>query len=82
MIAAIVGGHGQAFRKAAPATGDGEQAGFGRPQRYRERMAELVTFKVGEASPANTFFAIWMARDAGFYEANGLKLEFVLVVGG
>lgn len=45
-------------------------------------MAELVTFKVGEASPANTFFAIWMARDAGFYDANGLKLEIVHVVGG
>jgi NitT/TauT family transport system substrate-binding protein len=45
-------------------------------------MAELVTFKVGEASPANTFFAIWMARDAGFYEANGLRLEIVPVVGG
>lgn len=45
-------------------------------------MSELVTFKVGEASPANTFFAIWMARDAGFYEANGLKLEIVPVVGG
>lgn len=45
-------------------------------------MVEFVTFKVGEASPANTFFAIWMARDAGFYEANGLKLEIVHVVGG
>lgn len=45
-------------------------------------MADLVTFKVGEASPANTFFAIWMARGAGFYEANGLKLEIVHVVGG
>lgn len=45
-------------------------------------MAELITFKVGEASPANTFFAIWMARDAGFYEANGLKLEIVHVIGG
>lgn len=45
-------------------------------------MAELMTFKVGEASPANTFFAIWMARAAGFYEANGLKLEIISVVGG
>ncbi|HWG07324.1 MAG TPA: ABC transporter substrate-binding protein, partial [Beijerinckiaceae bacterium] len=45
-------------------------------------MAEVVAFKVGEASPANTFFAIWMARDAGFYEKNGLKLEIIKVVGG
>ncbi len=45
-------------------------------------MSELVAFKVGEASPANTFFAIWMAQDAGFYEKNGLKLEIVKVVGG
>jgi NitT/TauT family transport system substrate-binding protein len=45
-------------------------------------MSQLVTFKVGEASPANTFFAIWMAQAAGFYEGNGLKLEIVHVVGG
>jgi NitT/TauT family transport system substrate-binding protein len=45
-------------------------------------MPGLVTFKVGEASPANTFFAIWMADNAGFYEANGLELEIVKVVGG
>jgi ABC-type nitrate/sulfonate/bicarbonate transport system substrate-binding protein len=45
-------------------------------------MPELVTFKVGEASPANTFFAIWMANSAGLYEVNGLKLEIVPVVGG
>lgn len=45
-------------------------------------MADLTVLKVGEASPANTFFAIWMARAAGFYEANGLKLEIVPVVGG
>ncbi len=45
-------------------------------------MAALIPFKVGEASPANTFFAIWMARAAGFYEANGLDIEIVSVVGG
>ena len=44
-------------------------------------MPALVSFKVGEASPANTFFAIWMARAAGFYEANGLNIEIVPVVG-
>jgi ABC-type nitrate/sulfonate/bicarbonate transport system substrate-binding protein len=45
-------------------------------------MTELVTFKVGEASPANTFFAIWMADSAGLYRDNALKLEIVRVVGG
>lgn len=45
-------------------------------------MTESTLFKVGEASPANTFLAIWMAEDAGFFEANGLKLEIVIMVGG
>ena len=44
--------------------------------------AETVTFRIGQSSPANTFLAIWMARDAGFYEANGLKLEVVPMAGG
>ena len=45
-------------------------------------MVELRTFKVGLASPANTFFAIWMAKAGGFYERNGLAVEIVPVVGG
>jgi ABC-type nitrate/sulfonate/bicarbonate transport system substrate-binding protein len=45
-------------------------------------MAGLTKFKVGQASPANTFFAIWMAKACGLYEANGLDLEIVPVVGG
>ena len=49
---------------------------------FPAQAAELVTFKVGEASPANTFLAIWMAEDAGFYRAQGLKLEIVPMVGG
>jgi ABC-type nitrate/sulfonate/bicarbonate transport system substrate-binding protein len=44
--------------------------------------AELTTFKIGEAAPANTFLAIWMAEAAGLYEANGLGLEIVPTVGG
>jgi ABC-type nitrate/sulfonate/bicarbonate transport system substrate-binding protein len=44
--------------------------------------AEIVTFKVGEASPANTFLAIWMAEEAGFYRAQDVKLEIVPMVGG
>jgi len=45
-------------------------------------MGPLTTFKVGLASPANTFFAIWMAKAAGFYGDNGLDVEIVPVVGG
>lgn len=45
-------------------------------------MTALTTFKVGLASPANTFFAIWMAKAGGFYKANGLGVEIVPVVGG
>src|SRR5262245_36788956 len=48
----------------------------------RAQAAELIPFKVDEASPANTFLAIWVAQAAGFYEANGLKLEIVRMVGG
>ena len=49
---------------------------------FRAGAAELIPFRVGEASPANTFLAIWMAEAAGFYEAQGLKLEIVHMVGG
>jgi len=42
----------------------------------------LIKFRVGEAAPANTFFAIWMAEACGLYEARGLNLEIVEMVGG
>src|ERR1043166_1251647 len=48
----------------------------------RARAADLTPFKIGEAAPANTFLAIWMAIDASFYEAQGLKAEIVHMVGG
>jgi NitT/TauT family transport system substrate-binding protein len=48
----------------------------------RADAADLTTFKVGMASPANTFLAIWMAQEAGFYESQGLKVEIVPMVGG
>jgi ABC-type nitrate/sulfonate/bicarbonate transport system substrate-binding protein len=44
--------------------------------------ADASIFRIGQSSPANTFLAIWMAKDAGFYEANGLKLEVVPMTGG
>ena len=43
---------------------------------------DLIPFKVGEASPANTFFAIWMAQAAGLYAENGLDFHIVKMVGG
>ena len=42
----------------------------------------LIKFRVGEAAPANTFFAIWMAEACGFYQERGLDLEIVEMVGG
>jgi ABC-type nitrate/sulfonate/bicarbonate transport system substrate-binding protein len=44
--------------------------------------SDPISFKVGEASPANTFFAIWMAQAAGLYVENGLDFDIVKMVGG
>ena len=44
--------------------------------------AESVQYSIGEAAPANTYLAIWMAEDAGLYEAQGLDLNIVPMVGG
>ncbi|MDC0033621.1 ABC transporter substrate-binding protein, partial [Alphaproteobacteria bacterium] len=44
--------------------------------------SDLIPFKIGEASPANTFFAIYMANAAGLYTTNGLAAEIVKMVGG
>jgi ABC-type nitrate/sulfonate/bicarbonate transport system substrate-binding protein len=44
--------------------------------------AELVPFRVGQAAPANTFLAIWMAQAAGLYEMQGLAIAIVPMVGG
>jgi len=44
--------------------------------------AELVPFRVGQAAPANTFLAIWMAQSAGLYAAQGLEIAVVPMVGG
>jgi ABC-type nitrate/sulfonate/bicarbonate transport system substrate-binding protein len=52
------------------------------PNASGANAAELIPFKVGEAAPANTFLAIWVAQEAGLYEAQGLKLEIVPMVGG
>lgn len=41
-----------------------------------------IPFRVGMAARANSFLAIWMADDAGFYRAHGLELHIVPMVGG
>jgi ABC-type nitrate/sulfonate/bicarbonate transport system substrate-binding protein len=49
---------------------------------FRADAAEIIPFKIGQAAPANTFLAIWMAQAAGFDAAQGLKFETVAMVGG
>ncbi len=50
--------------------------------RTNAQAAEAVPFSIGEASPANTYLAIWMAEEAGLYEARGLELRVVPMNGG
>lgn len=45
-------------------------------------MAQLATFNIGQGSPANTFLANWMAKEAGLYAAEGLDASIVPMVGG
>lgn len=45
-------------------------------------MAELTPLRIGKATLANTYLAIWMAEAAGFYADQGLDLETVEMVGG
>ena len=49
---------------------------------YRPASAQPTEFKVGISEPVNTVLAIWMADAAGFYEANGLKVEIINMNGG
>jgi hypothetical protein len=49
---------------------------------FAANAAELIPFRVGEAAPANTFLAIWMAQAAGLFEAQGLQLEIIHMAGG
>jgi ABC-type nitrate/sulfonate/bicarbonate transport system substrate-binding protein len=52
------------------------------PAGIAARAAELIPFRVGMAAPANTVLAIWMAQAAGFYQAQGLQVSIVPMVGG
>src|SRR6266436_339379 len=43
---------------------------------------EPITFKAGISDPVNTVLAWYMAREAGFYAAQGLKVDIVNMHGG
>src|ERR1700741_2499986 len=43
---------------------------------------EPVELKAGISDPVNTVLAWYMARDAGFYAAQGLKVDIVNMNGG
>src|SRR5439155_19469275 len=51
-----------------------------RPQRMT--AAELTLFKIGISEAVNTVLPIWMADAAGFYTAEGLKVEIINMQGG
>lgn len=44
--------------------------------------SSLKPFNLGQGSPANTFLAVWVAADAGLFEANGLDMSIVPMTGG
>ena len=43
---------------------------------------EAITLKAGISDPVNTVLAWYMARDAGFYAAQGLKVDIIDMNGG
>jgi NitT/TauT family transport system substrate-binding protein len=49
---------------------------------WRPAMAQLVEVKAGISDPVNTVLAWYMARDAGFYAAQGLKVDIINMSGG
>jgi NitT/TauT family transport system substrate-binding protein len=49
---------------------------------FAPASAQPADFKVGISDPVNTVLAIWMADAAGFYAANGLKVEIINMNGG
>src|SRR5262245_4264822 len=44
--------------------------------------AQPMSFKVGISERVNTALALWMADSAGFYAANGIKVEIINMDGG
>jgi len=49
---------------------------------WRPATAQLVEVKAGISDPVNTVLAWYMARDAGFYSAQGLKVDIINMSGG
>ena len=43
---------------------------------------DLTVVRIGMPAAVNTMLAMWMAEDAGFYKAQGIKAEFRTVAGG
>ena len=52
------------------------------PLPHATHAQELQLVKIGIPSPLNTILAFWMADEAGFYKAQGLKVEFKSTEGG
>jgi len=71
-----------AFWRIAPTVSVALALCLAGPDPHGAKAAELVPFRVGQAAPANTFLAIWMAQAAGFYETQGLQVSIVPMVGG
>ena len=50
---------------------------------WRPAMAQdPIEVKAGISDPVNTVLAWYMARDAGFYSAQGLKVDIINMSGG
>lgn len=49
---------------------------------WRPATSQEVEFKAGISDPVNTVLAWYMAHQAGFYTANGLKVDIVNMDGG
>jgi ABC-type nitrate/sulfonate/bicarbonate transport system substrate-binding protein len=45
-------------------------------------QTQLTPFRVGMSDTVNTVLPLWMAQDAGFFAAGGLKVEFINTGGG
>ena len=54
-------------------------AAFARPASAQQSP---IDFKAGIADPVNTVLAWYMARDAGFYAAQGLNVQIINMNGG
>ena len=49
---------------------------------WRPATSQEVVFKAGISDPVNTVLAWYVARQAGFYTANGLKVDIINMDGG